>query len=93
MRIDLNSSVAVSGSQIERPSSSQTAQGNKTQNTASQNSESDLKIGRLAAAALSEPDVRTEKVQALQSQIEAGKYQVSAGQVVAAMFEQMRVRA
>lgn len=49
-------------------------------------------MGKLATAALSAPEVRTEKVQALQSQLQSGAYQVSAQQVAGSIVDQMRVR-
>jgi flagellar biosynthesis anti-sigma factor FlgM len=94
MRIDLNSDGAVSGSQIDKTASPQRTQtapssiGNE-----SGISESDMSAGKLNAAALNSPEVRTEMVQALKSQIESGSYQVSPAQVAGSMIEQMRVQA
>jgi hypothetical protein len=38
-------------------------------------------VGKLETAALNSPEVRTEKVQALKSQLQSGAYQVSSAQV------------
>lgn len=91
MRIDLNSAGAVSESRIEKAGThaAQTKAGNDTVET----SEGNMSIGKLAAQALSSPEVRSEKIQALQSQLGSGAYNVSAAQIAGPMLEQMRVRA
>jgi hypothetical protein len=47
-------------------------------------------IAELTAAAMSLPEARVQKVQALRDLMEAGQYQVSAEQLAAAMLDQMR---
>jgi flagellar biosynthesis anti-sigma factor FlgM len=91
MRIDLNSDTAVSGAHAEKASSSHAAQISTVQKNSSQVTESEASVGKLAAAALSAPEVRSEKIASLQKQINAGTYQVSADQVAGSMLEQMRV--
>lgn len=91
MRIDLNTNAAVSGAHLEKTQSSRGGQASSTQKQPA-SSESDISVGKLAAAVLSAPEVRSEKVQALQSQIQSGTYHVSSSQVSASMLEQMRVR-
>jgi flagellar biosynthesis anti-sigma factor FlgM len=49
-------------------------------------------VGKLETAALNSPEVRTEKVQALKSQLQSGTYQVSPAQVAGSILEQLRVR-
>jgi flagellar biosynthesis anti-sigma factor FlgM len=94
MRIDLSSGGAVSGSQIDKTASPQRTQtASASIGNESGISESDMSAGKLTAAALNSPEVRTEMVQALKSQIESGSYQVSPAQVAGSMIEQMRVRA
>ncbi|HZQ21180.1 MAG TPA: flagellar biosynthesis anti-sigma factor FlgM [Terriglobales bacterium] len=94
MRIDLNSSTSTSGPQIEKPTSSHSAQpSNAAIVNQSAFSESDMSTGRLAAAALNSPEVRMDRVRTLKSQIESGTYQVSPSHVAGSMTEQMRVRA
>lgn len=94
MRIDLSSSTSTSGPQIEKPTSSPSAQpSNAASVSQSAFSESDMSTGRLAAAAMNSPEVRMERVQALKSQIESGTYQVSPAQVAGSMMGQMRLRA
>ena len=92
MRIDLNSSATVSGSQLEKTSSPPPSHTSASQSEPSQLHESQASVGKLATAALSAPEVRTEKVQALQSQLQSGTYQVSAQQVAGSIVDQMRVR-
>ena len=46
---------------------------------------------RLAAVALSFPDLRLARVQALKTQIDAGTYQVPAAQVAESLLDYMRV--
>lgn len=47
-------------------------------------------IAELTAAAMSLPEARVQRVQALRDLMEAGKYQVSAEQLATAMLDQMR---
>jgi flagellar biosynthesis anti-sigma factor FlgM len=94
MRIDLNSATSISGSQVEKTSSSHsTHTGAVTNSDKSQFSESDLSVGKLTAAALNSPEARTEKVQSLRSQLESGNYQISASQIASSVLDQMRLRA
>ncbi len=90
MRIDLNTGAAVSGAHVEKAALSHAAQ-TKAKSVSSQPSDTEAHVGKLAATALSAPEVRTEKVRALQLQLQSGKYQVSSTQVAGAVLEQMRV--
>lgn len=91
MRIDLNSSAAASGAHVEKATPSHAAHAS-TVHENPRVAESDANVGKLAAAALNAPEVRTEKVQALQSQTKAGTYHISAEQVAHSMLQQMRVQ-
>ena len=92
MRIDLNSSMSTSGSQVEKPTSHSAQPSNAASISQSEFSESDMSTEKLTAAALNSAEVRMDRVQALKSQIESGTYQVSAAQVAGSMMEQMRLR-
>ena len=92
MRIDLNGGAAASGSQTEKASSSRAAPAGAGPAPPSRLSESDSSVGKLETAALNSPEVRTEKVQALRSQLQSGTYQVSSAQVANSILEQLRVR-
>ena len=90
MRIDLNPGSAVPDSKLERNAAahgSPTAAEHETRFSVSETS-----VGTLAASALSAPETRTPKVEALRSQIRAGTYHVSPDQVAASVLEHMRVR-
>ena len=91
MRIDLNAGATTSGLQAEK-TSSQVAPANRSQTQQTHLSENDPSVGRLETAALNSPEVRTEKVQALRSQLQSGTYQVSPAQVAGSILEQLRVR-
>jgi negative regulator of flagellin synthesis FlgM len=91
MRIDLNTGAASAGSQAEK-TSSQVAPTSARQTHQTHLSESDASVGKLETAALNSPEVRTEKVQALRSQLQSGTYQVSPAQVAGSILEQLRVR-
>jgi flagellar biosynthesis anti-sigma factor FlgM len=91
MRIDLNPGATTSGPQTEKPSS-YVAQAGAHQTIQTQSSESGTSVGKLETAALNSPEVRSEKVQALRSQLQSGTYQVSAAQVAGSILEQLRVR-
>lgn len=91
MRIDLNAGATTSGSQADEISS-QAAPASASQTDRSHLSESDASVGKLETAALNSPEVRTEKVQALRSQLQAGNYQVSPAQLAGSILDQLRVR-
>jgi negative regulator of flagellin synthesis FlgM len=91
MRIDLNAGATTSGSQTEK-TSSHVGPASASQTEQVHLSESDANVGKLETAALNSPEVRTEKVQALRSQLQSGTYQVSPTQVAGSILEQLRVR-
>jgi flagellar biosynthesis anti-sigma factor FlgM len=91
MRIDLNAGATISGPQVEK-TSSQVVPANASHTEPIHLPESDASVGKLETAALNSPEVRTEKVQALRSQLQSGTYQVSAAQVAGSILEQLRVR-
>jgi flagellar biosynthesis anti-sigma factor FlgM len=91
MRIDLNAGATTSGSQTEKPSS-HVARAGARQTNQTQSSESGTSVGTLETAAWNSPEVRSEKVQALRSQLQSGTHQVSAAQVAGSILEQLRVR-
>ncbi len=89
MRIDLNAGNTVPESNLERnaaPHANSAAAQDE-----SRISLSDTSVSTLAAGALNAPETRTQKVEALRLQIQAGTYQVSPHQVAGAVLEQMRV--
>ncbi len=91
MRIDLNTGAAVSGSHTEKTAASHPASAGAAQTDETRLSEGETSVGKLETAALNSPEVRSEKVQALRSQLQAGTYNVSAAQVASSIFEQLRV--
>jgi flagellar biosynthesis anti-sigma factor FlgM len=91
MRIDLNAGATNSGLQAEK-ASSHVAPASASQADQSHLPESEASVGKFETAALNSPEVRTEKVQALRSQLQAGTYQVSASQVAGSILDQLRVR-
>jgi negative regulator of flagellin synthesis FlgM len=91
MRIDLNAGATTSGAQTEK-TSSHVAPATASQGEQTYFSESGTSVGKLETAALNSPEVRTEKVQALRSQLQSGTYQVSPAQVAGSILEQLRVR-
>lgn len=91
MRIDLDARATTAGSQAEK-TSSRVAPANANQTEQTHLSESGGSVGKLETVALNSPEVRTEKVQALRSQLQAGAYQVSPAQVAGSILEQLRVR-
>ena len=92
MRIDLNSGAAVSGSHVEKAQTPPPAPTGAARSEQAQVSETQANVGKLAAAALSASEVRTDKVQALQAQLRSGSYNVSPAQLAGSIIEQMRVR-
>jgi flagellar biosynthesis anti-sigma factor FlgM len=92
MRIDLNAGSVHSGSGVERPIWAQAARAESTRNSESGASEPATNLNHLAASAMSSPEVRAQKIQALQAQIGSGSYAVPARQVADSMLEQIRVR-
>jgi flagellar biosynthesis anti-sigma factor FlgM len=91
MRIDLNPGATISGSHTEKPSS-HVARARASQTNQTDSSESGTSVGKLETEALKSPEVRSEKVRALRSQLQSGTYQVSPAQVAGSILEQMRVR-
>jgi len=91
MRIDLNAGATSSGSQAEK-TLSHVAPTSASQTDQTHLSESDASVGKLETAVLKSPEVRTEKVQALRSQLQSGTYQVSPAQVAGSILDQLRVR-
>ena len=90
MRIDLNPANAISASELEKGNAPHISSTAEPQGE-SEISLSDGSVGALAVA-LNAPETRTQKVDALRSQIEAGTYQVSPGQIAASVLEQLRTR-
>jgi len=91
MRIDLNAGTTTAGAQAEK-ASPQVAPTSTSQGEQTHFSESGTSVGKLETAALNSPEVRTERVQALKSQLQSGTYQVSPAQVAGSILEQLRVR-
>ena len=91
MRIDLNAGATTSGPQAEK-TSTHIAPVSRSQAEQTHLLESGTSVGKLETAALNSPEVRTEKVQALKSQLQSGTYQVSPAQVAGSILEQLRVR-
>lgn len=91
MRIDLSAGATTARSQAEK-TASQGAPVSASQTEQTHLLESDASVGKLETAALNSPEVRTEKVQKLRSQLQAGTYQVSPPQLAGSILEQLRVR-
>ena len=90
MRIDLNP-----GSGIEQTQSQQSElqRSNAEARSSSANFgpvQFETGVGKLAESALSTPEVRQAKVEALKSQIDAGTYRVSDHSVAGALLDQLR---
>lgn len=93
MRIDSSAGITTPDTHIDKTSSSHPAQSSAARSDESQSFESSPSIGDLTATVLNAPEVRTERIQALQSRLESGSYEVSAMQTAGSMLEQMRIRA
>lgn len=97
MRIDLNSNInsniGAAETGLEKSAGARSGSANSAAQSAAQAefSEAGTTVSRLAAAALSAPDVRQEKVQALQSQVQSGNYHVVSAQIAASLLDQIHV--
>lgn len=92
MRIDLNTGMTVPEGSMEKAATSRSAVQNGAPAGESQFSPSPASVSRLAADVLATPEVRAGKVEEIRSRLEAGTYQLSAGQLASALLEQMRTR-
>jgi flagellar biosynthesis anti-sigma factor FlgM len=92
MRIDLNPGATASGTQAQKTESTHGVPAAVSQTKPTHLSENDTNVGKLEAAVLNSPEVRTEKVQALRSQVQSGTYRVSPAQVAGSILEQLPVR-
>lgn len=57
---------------------------------AAQFSHIEARVGNLVALVLSFPDLRSARVKAFKTQVDAGTYEVTAEQIAAALFDYMR---
>lgn len=89
MRIDLNAGSAVPNNQLEKSPAAHASPAAAEPDDA-RISRSDTSVSALAASALQAPETRTQKVEALRSQIKAGTYQVSPGQIASSVLEHIR---
>lgn len=89
MRIDLDAGSVVAGNQLEKSAAAHASPG-AAGPAAGRISSSDTSVSALAAGALNAPETRTQKVEALRSQIRAGTYQVSSDQVAGSVLEHIR---
>jgi flagellar biosynthesis anti-sigma factor FlgM len=92
MRVDLNvgSAVAESASSKSAKPHSHVAAG--TNSNSSEFSTTEVSVTSLAAVALHTPEVRTDKVEALRTQIASGSYHVPSHQIAASIVDQLRTR-
>jgi len=91
MRIDLNPGSAVPDNPLEKNRPAH-AGPQATEADDIRVSRSDTSVRSLVAAALNQPETRTQKVEALGSQIAAGTYQVSPSQVAGSVLKHIRAR-
>jgi flagellar biosynthesis anti-sigma factor FlgM len=90
MRIDLNAGISAAESSLDKAGSSKSQAAAAPDLAESQFSPTQESLATLFARALAMPEVRQEKVQALQTQIQNGTYQVSPAQIAASMLEALR---
>lgn len=90
MRIDLNTGIVPAETSLEksafshpRPAVAAPAE--------SQFSSSEASLTNLTASVLNAPEVRQEKIEALQAQLQSRTYAVSSQSIAASLLEQMRV--
>jgi flagellar biosynthesis anti-sigma factor FlgM len=91
MRIDLNPGSEVEGAQSARSESGRAGAAARTPAHDQKVVSFENSVGKLAETALSSPEVRQQKVQALKAQVDAGSYQVSDRSIAGSVLEQLRV--
>lgn len=92
MRVDLNAGSAIPESATQKSGASRSNAAEAGSSNEGWVSPMEAGVTSLAAAALHAPEVRTAKVEALRSEIEAGNYHVSPHQIAASIMEQLRMR-
>lgn len=93
MRVDFNAGNAVPENTVptNSPARSQsTAAADATNSESTRFSSGEAGVSTLAAAALHEPEVRADKIEALRQQIASGNYHVSPQQIAGSILEQLR---
>lgn len=94
MRVDFNAGNAVpeNTAQTSSPARPQSAAAADSANgTNTRFSSGEAGVSTLAAAALHEPEVRADKIEALRQQIASGNYHVSPQQIAGSILEQLRI--
>jgi len=92
MRIDLNPGSGVEGAQAAQSELRRSGAAGKTSSDDHRSTDFETSVGKLADVALSSPEVRQAKVEALRAQVDAGTYRVSDHSVAGSILEQLRVR-
>jgi len=92
MRVDLNVGSATTPDSVTPKSAATRLHGGEGGSSSSGLASQAARVNSLAAAALNAPEVRDAKVEALRTQIAAGKYSVSPHQIAASMVDQLRTR-
>lgn len=92
MRIDLNSNIGAAETSLEKSAEARSASARSAAPGAAQAefSEAGITVSSIAATALSAPEIRQEKVQALQSQVQRGNYHIAPAQIAASLLDQVR---
>lgn len=88
MRIDLSAGVGATETSLEKSGARAAAASHTTPDA--EFSHKQATVSSLAAAALAAPEVRHEKVQALQAKLRSGTYQVSSAQTAASLLDHLR---
>lgn len=90
MRIDLNSGIGTTETSLEKSAGARRATPAGQNAVEPEFSAAGASVTSLTATALSAPEIRQEKVQALQAQVQSGNYHISAKQIAASMLDQVR---
>lgn len=90
MRIDLNPGSGIEQTEAQKP---ELQRSNAEARSSSANFgpvQFETSVGKLTESALSSPEVRQAKVDALKTQVNAGTYRVSEHSIAGAVLEQLR---
>ena len=91
MRIDLNAGQATGESSLEKSASARPSATAAQAGAEPGSSVEEPKFTSLSATVLAAPEVRGQKVAALQAELASGSYRVSSSQIAASLLEAMRV--
>lgn len=92
MRIDLNTGTVSADSKLEKRPGASSTRSTPSDGVASEAhfSAGQASVSALAASAMSAPEVRAAKIEALRAQIASGQYLVSSQQLAASVLAEMR---